>query len=175
MNRRIEGTTDTIVTVPAAILQQQAHPLAHIDKQTATLARAMLRTLRRAAGIGLAGPQFGVQLRLFVVQLPDDKARVFVNPTILEASPDTSWQEEGCLSIPGIYAEVERPNTVRVEAWNERGKRFDLDAHGLLARVVQHEYDHLEGILFWDRLNSRRRERLMRQYERRSPDRPPRR
>jgi peptide deformylase len=90
---------------------------------------------------------------------------VFINPTIIGTSPEISQYEEGCLSIPGLYADVTRPEKVTVQAWNERGRPFTLDAEGLLARVIQHEYDHLEGVLFIDRLSEPKRNRLLTLYD----------
>jgi peptide deformylase len=90
---------------------------------------------------------------------------VFVNPEILETSLEQGAYEEGCLSIPGVNADVVRPQGVKVQAWNGRARPFSLDAEGLLARVVQHELDHLNGVLFIERLDSKRRERLVKQYQ----------
>ena len=155
----------TVVTVPAEILHRKMPPVDRIDRRIATLCRTMIKTIEMAPGIGLAGPQVGKHMRLFVVHLPDDVARVFINPELVSLSSETASYEEGCLSIPGVYAEVDRPVSVRVQAWNGRGKRFTLGADGLLARVIQHEYDHLNGILFWDHFTPNRRKKLMQQYE----------
>ncbi len=124
----------------------------------------MLETMHTARGIGLAGPQVGRMERLFVVHVPDDEPRVFINPRIVAASPDEGPYEEGCLSIPGVYADIRRPLEVTVEAIDADGKPFRLDAGGVLARVIQHEYDHLDGVLFIDKLTSRKRERLLKAY-----------
>ncbi|MEJ5188891.1 MAG: peptide deformylase, partial [Breznakiellaceae bacterium] len=91
--------------------------------------------------------------------------RVFINPSIIQTSPELTEYEEGCLSIPGLYGEVKRPEAVRIQAWNERGRPFTLDAEGLLARVIQHEYDHLEGVLFIDRLSEPKRKKLLALYD----------
>ncbi|MFQ3547068.1 MAG: peptide deformylase, partial [Termitinemataceae bacterium] len=116
-------------------------------------------------GIGLAGPQVGLLQRIFIVHIEGETPRVFINPTIIGTSPEQSQYEEGCLSIPGMYADVNRPEKITIQAWNERGRPFTLDAEGLLARVIQHEYDHLEGVLFIDRLSELKRKRLIALYE----------
>ena len=120
-----------------------------------------------ALPICLAAPQVGLPHRLFVIQIEGDKPRVFINPEIVETSLELDSFEEGCLSIPGVYADLDRPAAVRVQALNERGRRFTLEAEGFLARVVQHELDHLNGVLFTDRLPERSRDRLLKQYEKR--------
>jgi len=121
----------------------------------------MIERLKKGDGVGLAGPQVGLMERIFVVLIEREEARVFINPSIIETSQDRVKYEEGCLSIPGCYANVMRPRAVKVQAWNEKGRPFTIEADGLLARVIQHEYDHLEGVLFIDRLSEARRERLL--------------
>ncbi|MCA1950854.1 MAG: peptide deformylase [Treponema sp.] len=154
-----------IVTLGNDVLRQKALPLQDIDDTVKALAQEMIETMHRGRGIGLAGPQVGLLQRIFVVQLDGESPRVFINPTIIGTSPETSQYEEGCLSIPGMYADVTRPEKVTIQAWNERGRPFTLDAEGLLARVIQHEYDHLEGILFIDRLSAPKRNRLVALYD----------
>jgi len=102
-------------------------------------------------GVGLAAPQVGVLLRLFVVTADDGVRRVFINPRITAMSETIVTKEEGCLSIPGIFGDVPRPEAVTVQAQDARGRRFTLEADGMLARVIQHENDHLEGVLYLDR------------------------
>lgn len=153
-----------LVYYPDDRLVVPAEPVERIDTATGELARQMIATMQDNRGIGLAGPQVGVMERLFVVRVPEDEPRVFINPLITAVSPDTGRYEEGCLSIPGVYADVTRPREITVEAWDEKGNRFSLDAEGLLARVILHEYDHLEGRLFIDHLSVRKRERLLRAY-----------
>ena len=135
-----------------------------IDESVRRLAEAMIETLHAANGIGLAGPQIAHMERIFVVHVSGDEPRVFINPEIVAISPDETVYEEGCLSIPGVYADVSRPRAVTVEAFDVLGKPFRLDAEGMLARVIQHEYDHLEGVLFLKYLSRRKRERLLRGY-----------
>ena len=158
-----------VVTVGSAyeeILHKQAATVADIDERIVRLTQEMIDSLVFHKGIGLAGPQVNEQLRLFVTHATDDIPRVFINPEIIMTSNDTVPYEEGCLSVPGVYADVMRPAEITIQAWNEKGKPFTLDAEGLLARVIQHEYDHLRGRLFIDKLNEKKRERLMKIYSR---------
>lgn len=153
-----------LVYHPDERLKAVADPIPEIDGELARLAGEMVETMHDAKGIGLAGPQVGHMGRLFVVHVPSDEPRVFINPEILAVSPEEGLYEEGCLSIPGVYAEVRRPLAITVEAWDENGTGFRLDAEGILARVIQHEYDHLRGVLFFEYLSRRRQERLLRSY-----------
>ena len=107
----------------------------------------MFETLDKG-GIGLAAPQVGVSLRLFITDVVGDKKRVFINPKITSTSAMTCSMEEGCLSFPGLYFPVERPEGVMIEYYDEENKKQGMWASGMLARVIQHEYDHLDGILF---------------------------
>lgn len=154
-----------IITLGNELLRQKALSFGDIDAQAGALAAEMIETMHAGKGIGLAGPQVGLMRRVFVVQVEGDLPRVFINPTIIATSPELSQYEEGCLSIPGMYADVTRPAMVTVQAWNERGRPFTLDAEGLLARVIQHEYDHLEGTLFIDRLSEPKRNRILTLYD----------
>ncbi len=154
-----------IVTLGNDILRAKAEPVRNIDGRTAKLAVDMLETLLAAKGLGLAGPQVGVGERIFVVHLSDDIPRIFINPEIVEASPDLTKYEEGCLSVPGIWANVMRPGMVKVRAWNEKGKQFTMEADDLLARVIQHEFDHLNGVLFIDHLSELKRKRVLKAWE----------
>jgi len=102
--------------------------------------------------------------RLFVIHLPEEDPRVFINPVIELYSDKIVSFEEGCLSIPGIYSEVKRPDQVRIRALGRNGEEFVLEAEGYLARVIQHEFDHLEGVLFYDHLKDRKKERFLKAY-----------
>ena len=133
------------------ILREKAEPVAEINDEIRALAAEMFDAMIEANGIGLAGPQAGRKLRIFVVMIDDGVRRVFINPQIISTSEETSEYEEGCLSIPQVYESITRPAKVTVQAFDENGKPFTLEAEGLLARVIQHEYDHLDGILFIDR------------------------
>ena len=121
----------------------------------------MFEALGAQRGIGLAGPQVGLAQRIFVVSVEGDEPRVFINPSIIETSQETAKYEEGCLSIPGVWVNVVRPKTVKVQAWNERGRAFTLEAGGILARAILHEHDHLEGVLFIDRLPELKRQKIL--------------
>lgn len=154
-----------IVTFGSEILNRKAEPVKDIDDSIRKLGADMLAALA-GRGIGLAGPQVDESLRIFVTDVEGDKPRVFINPEIVLTSQELVSFEEGCLSLPRLYLDVIRPEFVRVQAWNERGRPFTIETGGLLARVIQHEYDHLEGILFIDRLKPGKRDRAIAQYNR---------
>lgn len=156
-----------ILTIGAEVLRETAKPVDRFDEELAALVERMFVTMKQGKGIGLAGPQVGLRDRIFVVHIDGDKPRVFINPEIVGTSTDLVSYEEGCLSIPGVYAELDRPEEIKVQAFNERGRPFVLEAQGLLARVVQHELDHLNGVLFTDRLPERMRDKVLKQYEKR--------
>ncbi len=128
----------------------------------------MFETMDQADGVGLAAPQVGIAKRFFVVTADDGVRRVFVNPEIIKTSSEIVPYEEGCLSLPGIYEEIKRPAAVTITALDQNGKRFTLDAEGLLARVVQHENDHLDGILYIDRGDPDFKEEVTDQFKRRA-------
>ena len=111
----------------------------------------MFETMLAADGVGLAAPQIGDARRYFVIISDDEIKRVFINPQIISTSNDLCDYDEGCLSLPGFNETIKRPSKVTVQALNENGKPFTLNAEGLLARIIQHEYDHLEGIVYIDR------------------------
>lgn len=138
-----------------------------MDGDVLAFAKDLIDSMHLGKGVGLAAPQVGVLDRVFVVHIDGDVPRVFINPSIIETSSELSEYEEGCLSIPGMYAQVIRPAYVKVQAWNERGRPFNLTAEGFLARVIQHEYDHLEGVLFIDKLSEPKRNRIITLYEKR--------
>jgi peptide deformylase len=156
-----------IYTIGAEVLRAPTMPVTVFDEALATTIEQMFTTMIRGRGIGLAAPQVGISQRFFIVQIEGDKQRVFINPEIIGTSSELENYEEGCLSIPGAYAKLERPAAVKVQAWNERGRPFTLEADGLLARVIQHELDHLQGVLFTDRLPEKLREKTLALYERR--------
>lgn len=154
-----------IITLGSDVLRQKAKKIEKIDMETTNLAKQMLEILNRDSGVGLAGPQIGVMKRIFVVHVKNDIERVFINPSILETSHSTCKFEEGCLSIPGIFANVIRSESIKIQAWNEKGKPFTLETGGLLARVILHEYDHLEGVLFLDRIPEGKKKKYIEKYE----------
>jgi peptide deformylase len=156
-----------IITLGNDLLRQRAEPIKPIGPEYKTIAEEMIEALHRGKGVGLAGPQVGLMKRIFVVHAEGDVPRVFINPSIIGTSEDQVKYEEGCLSIPGIYADLVRPAQIKVQAWNEKGRPFTLEAEGLLARIILHEYDHLEGILFIDRLSEIKRNKVLAKYEKR--------
>ena len=155
-----------IVTLGDEVLRKQASLVPDIDTNIVNLVNGMLDAMKVGKGLGLAGPQVGELKRLFVCNIEGDGPRVFINPQIVETSLEQLDFEEGCLSIPGVYADVTRPAKVTVQAWNEKARPFRVDAEGLLARVIQHEIDHLRGVLFIDHLDERKRNRLVQIYNR---------
>lgn len=157
-----------IVRYPSDILRQKSLPVENIDGEMAQFAQDMLNTMVEGRGLGLAAPQVGKHLNLFTAQDEEGKFYVFINPEITATSVETVPYEEGCLSIPGVYEEVMRPQALQIQAWNEKGKLFKLECQGLLARVIQHELDHLKGILFVDHLSDMKRDRLLKLYEKKS-------
>lgn len=149
------------------ILKTKCSEVEKFDDSLKILCNAMFETLDNADGVGLAGPQVGADKRLFIVSIPDKNIRMtFVNPQITETSVETGSYEEGCLSIPGLYHKVTRPLRVKITAKDVNGKIFNVDAEGLLARVIQHEYDHLDGKLFIDRLDEKDRNTVINKYNR---------
>lgn len=144
------------------VLRQRAREVAKVTELQRRLVRDMIDTMRAAPGVGLAAPQVGVLERIFVWEVEGQHGAV-VNPVIVHASSETVEDEEGCLSLPGLSYPVERASEVRVEGRDERGDPVSLDARGLLARVCQHEIDHLEGVLFIDRLPEHLRKQAMRE------------
>jgi peptide deformylase len=142
-------------------LRQKATPIKDINDKLRETVRDMIEAMRLGKGVGLAGPQVGLLKRIFVTHVEGDEARVFINPSIIWTSQEQTTVEEGCLSLPGAYADVKRPGKIKVQAWNETGRAFTLEVSGMLARVIQHEYDHLEGVLFIDRINEVKREKLL--------------
>jgi len=144
-----------IVHYPAAVLRRKARSIGAVDDHVRAVAARMAELMKEAEGVGLAAPQVGLGWRLFVAKPdrdPDTPARVFINPVLKNPSRQTAPREEGCLSIPGVYAEVTRPTAITIEALDEHGRPFTLTSDDLAARVWQHETDHLDGVLILDRM-----------------------
>ncbi len=154
-----------IVTLGDERLKKHSILVPDFDGEIKSLIEQMFETMYANKGVGLAAVQVGKLIRLFITHAPKDAPRVFINPELIETSVGQGSFEEGCLSIPEVNAEVIRPIQVKVQAWNVKGRPFSLDADDLLARVIQHELDHLNGVLFIDRLDPKKRERLVKQYE----------
>jgi peptide deformylase len=156
-----------IVTLGHEALRRVAEPVKDIDDSIKALVADMFEAMRVGNGVGLAAPQVAKGLRLFITGAPDDEARVFINPEITGTSIEECGYEEGCLSIPGVYEDVRRPKALSIQAYNLRGRPFSMEAEGFLARIILHEMDHLNGVLFIDKLSEMKRERVLAQYEKR--------
>jgi peptide deformylase len=146
-------TVRTISGVGDPMLRQKSKKVGKVDDAVRQLIDDLIATMRAAPGVGLAAPQIGVPLRVAVVEV-EESLYTLVNPEIVEYSKDTQIGPEACLSIPGYWAEVERPMRVKVRALDRRGKRFTTTVEAFTARAFQHEIDHLDGILYIDRLPS---------------------
>ncbi len=161
--------TLSIRTYPDAVLRARCHEIEDFGADLERLAADMIETMYAAPGIGLAASQVGVEKRLAVVDLScgenPDELIVLVNP-VVAATEGSDVDSEGCLSLPDFKDKVERPESIRVRAQDLGGAPFELDAGGLLARAIQHEIDHLDGILFVDRLSGLRRQRARRYLRR---------
>ena len=144
------------------VLREKTKDVKVFDSAFSLLIDAMFETLDDADGVGLAAPQIGVSERFFIVDLHRGSGSryVFVNPEIIETSLEEVPYEEGCLSVPGVYRNIMRPEKIKVQAQNVEGKRFTIEAEGLLARVIQHENDHLNGKLFIDYLPPEDQEKI---------------
>ena len=149
----MEAKTElNIITLGNSLLYEESQAVNHMNKELKDFIKQMFRVMEKGKGIGLAAVQVGRLLRIFITHLPKDKPRVFINPEIVTTSIEENIIEEGCLSIPDLYTEIKRPQFVKVQAINEKEKPFVLEADDLLARVIQHELDHLNGILFVDKV-----------------------
>ncbi|HEY9218415.1 MAG TPA: peptide deformylase [Phenylobacterium sp.] len=158
-----------IITVPDPRLKLVSQPVDKVDDELRALMDDMLETMYEAPGIGLAAIQVGVPKRVIVMDLhregEEKQPQYFVNPEILWASEETLPYEEGCLSIPEIFDEVERPSRVKLRYLNYQGEQVEEDAEGLYAVCIQHEMDHLEGVLFIDHLSRLKREQAIKKVK----------
>jgi peptide deformylase len=161
-------TIKPLIILPDPILRQVSAPLQQVDDSVRALSQDMLETMYDAPGIGLAAIQIGVPKRLLVIDLSKEdeekKPQVFINPEILQSSDERSIYEEGCLSIPDYYAEVERPARITVKHVGLDGQEHITEAEGLLATCLQHEIDHLNGVLFIDHISRLKREMVIRKF-----------
>ena len=161
-----------IIVLPDKQLRLVSKPIEKVTTEIRKLADDMLETMYDAPGIGLAGIQVAQPMRIITMDLAkrdeegetQPRPRVFINPEILSASEELSVYEEGCLSIPEYYEEVERPARVRVRFTDLDGKVYEEDAEGLYATCIQHEIDHLNGVLFVDYLSKLKRDRVMKKF-----------
>ncbi len=131
-------------------LRQKSLPVKHIDANVRSLIEQMKKVIKQNNGVGLAAIQVGEPTRVIICEI-DDKFYTFINPEIIKSFSETSVTDEGCLSLPNIYGEVERSKKITLKAINFDGKKIKMKAFGLLARVIQHELDHLDGVLFIDK------------------------
>lgn len=158
-----------ILVIPDARLRAVADPIEEIDDDVRALARDMLDTMYDAPGIGLAAPQIGVMKRIVVMDLAKEDEEpapmVLINPEILKVSEETQVTEEGCLSIPELYYEVERPAEVTVRYTDLDGKTVEVEAKERLAVCMQHELDHLDGVLYIDYLSRLKRDRVIKKFD----------
>jgi peptide deformylase len=146
------------------ILRQLAAPVAAVTPEIKTLIADMAETMWHQVGIGLAAPQIGVSLRIFVMDDGKRGARAIVNPVVTERGGVVK-EEEGCLSLPGIFAEVERSKSLHIEGLDGEGEPISFEAQGLQAKIIQHELDHLDGVLFIDRLPPVTRDRIKKKIQ----------
>jgi len=158
-----------ILVAPDPRLRVVSTPVEKVDDKLRALMDDMLETMYDAPGIGLAAIQIGVPLRVIVMDLAGEgeapAPRYFVNPEILDPSDKTTGYEEGCLSVPDAYDEVQRPETCRVRYLDYDGNPCEIEAEGLLATCIQHEMDHLEGVLFIDHLSRLKRDRILKRLK----------
>ena len=158
-------TLRNIVIEPDPILRKKSSKLENVDDNTRKLLDDMLQTMYKAPGIGLAAVQIGVLKRLIVIDISkreEEKKPIFlINPEIKFKSKKTSLYEEGCLSLPGYFAEIERPSECSIEYVDYYGKKKELKAEGLLSTCIQHEIDHLNGVLFIDYLSKLKRDMII--------------
>ncbi len=161
-------TIKPLIILPDPLLREVSKPIETVDAELLKLADDMLETMYDAPGIGLAAIQIGVARRLLVIDVArEDEPKapmVFINPEIVRSSDERSVYEEGCLSIPDYYAEVERPAAVTVKHIGRDGKEHLVEADGLLATCLQHEIDHLNGVLFIDYISRLKREMVIRKF-----------
>lgn len=153
-----------VVTYPDERLKLKSAPIEKIDDQIKALVNDMFEAMYNHDGIGLSAVQIGIHIRLLVMDIPGKGRKVMINPEIVESSKEMSTYEEGCLSVPGISAEVTRPKKIKIEFTDIDGKRETLKAAGLLATCIQHEYDHLNGVLFVDRLPADIKVKVLSEY-----------
>ena len=158
-------TKRKIITEPNIILRKKSVTLEKVDDDLRELMDDMLETMYAAPGIGLAGVQIGILKRLIVIDVSKDEEKknpiFLINPEIISKSSNTSVYEEGCLSLPGYFAEIERPAECNIEFTDYYGKKKELKADGILSTCIQHEIDHLNGVLFIDYLSKLKRDMII--------------
>ena len=172
----LTGMIRPLVILPDPVLRQVSEPVERVDDALRRFADDMLETMYDAPGIGLAAIQIGEPRRMLVIDLAkEDEPKaphVFINPEIVASGDGVSVYEEGCLSIPDYYAEVERPDTVTVKYIDRDGKEQLIEADGLMATCLQHEIDHLNGVLFIDHISKLKRDMVVRKFRKLARDKP---
>ena len=158
-----------IRTYGDSVLRRTADPITKIDSETKQIAGKMVEAMLRANGIGIAAPQIGVSKRIIVLDL-DGKFHVLINPEIIETSQESEEVLEGCLSIPGVDAEVTRKLRTHLRGVTLDEETIDIEGEGLMSRAIQHEIDHLNGVLFIDYLSPARRRSLLKEYRRKQKE-----
>jgi len=160
-------TVRTLHLLGSPVLRQQSPPVARVDDAVRRLVDDLFETMRAAKGVGLAANQVGVAQRVAVVDIGDEDPPplALINPVIVDRGDELETAEEGCLSIPEIFGDVERPSHIVLEALDRDGKKFRVEAHGYKARAIQHEIDHLDGILFLDHLSAVKRSLLLAKWK----------
>ena len=164
-----------IVLLGDPVLRERAAEVTEFDDELRRLVEDMYETMYHASGVGLAAPQIGISKRIFVIDVRDEEDEVggryaLINPEIVEVSPETEKAPEGCLSIPGLEEIVERPWRVVLRARDPHGNDVEIDGDDLLARAMQHELDHLNGVLFLDHLSPLKRKLALKKWQRVRPD-----
>lgn len=169
-------TIRPLILLPDPLLRQISKPVETVDAKLRKFADDMLETMYDAPGIGLAAIQVGEPLRMLVIDLAhedEEKApQIFINPQVLSHSDDFNVHEEGCLSIPDYYADVERPAIITLSYLDLDGKQHEMTADGLLATCLQHEIDHLDGVLFIDHISRLKRDMVIRKFKKYAKERP---
>ncbi|NQZ25311.1 MAG: peptide deformylase [Colwellia sp.] len=157
----------TVLRFPDPRLRTKAQPVTAVTDATATIIDDMLATMYEEKGVGLAATQVNIHQRIVVMDTSEDsdEPMILINPEIIASSEETSINEEGCLSVPGTYAKVDRHDACTVKALDRQGKEFTLNATGLQSICIQHEIDHLNGILFIDYLSPLKRQRIQKKLE----------
>jgi peptide deformylase len=154
-----------IVKLGGEILRQKTVPVTKFGSKLEETVAQMIKLMDEADGVGLAAPQVGIGERFFTVHIRNEPPLAFINPSSIETSPETVKYEEGCLSISGVYADIVRASKIKVRAFDIKGRPFTLECGGILARVIQHENDHLDGVLFYDHLPEFKRNKLLEKYK----------
>ena len=164
-----------IITVPDGTLKKTSSPIENVGDNEKELIKDLFETMYNSNGIGLAAVQVGILKRILVIDISgkDEKKQPlsFINPVIKTVSDEPSVYEEGCLSVPNQFAEIDRPKTCEVEYLDYNGKKKTLFANGLLATCIQHEMDHLEGVLFIDYLSKLKKSMILKKLSKNKPDR----